>query len=349
MKVIAKTVVYILLFLASYGLTCLGIRRLVPPLQVPIVSVKMEYWAEHADEYDAVFFGSSRTFRQVIPEIFEQDMAAAGIKTHAFNLGIDGMRPPEDTFYMEKALAYRTKPLKYVIVECNPIRLVVRDEDKGTARSVYWHDWPRIVSIFNKAFFPDSRKRRWGDRLHKVSFSWPHFEEHFEYWLWNNANAGRGHDLLFTLLNVDQLKPFSKSDLGRRRDGYKPPADIELMSAEKTAAYEKKRKEVLAKPLKPDPGDLASLEEFRRKNRLVEKMGGQMFLVIPPVLSENNIALKSGNGIPPVFDFSDQTQYPELYEPLHRSDTGHTNYAGAVIYTHLIVKKMLPLLKTKAP
>jgi len=344
-----RTLLGIALFFAGYGLTCLGIRHFLPTDRVPIVSVKMDYWSQHADDFDVAFFGSSRTFRQIVPEIFEKDLAAAGMKVKVFNLGIDGMRPPEDTFYMEQAFSYRKTPIKIVIVECNPIRLVTRDEDKGTVRSVYWHDWPRLVSIFHKAFFFDNKKRKLGDRIRKVWFAWGPFQEHLEYWLWNNANAGRGHDALFKLLNVDQLPPFSKSDLGRRVDGYKPPADVELMDEQKTKFYNAKKAEVLAKPPKPDPGDLASLAEIRKKNRLVEKAGGKMFLVVPPVLSENNIALTEGNGIPPVFDFSDQQKYPELFDPLHRSDTGHTNYAGAVIYTHLIVQKMLPLLKPNSP
>ncbi len=361
-----RAVLSVLLFLIGYSLTGFGLYRVLPPYQVPIVSPKMDWLAQHADDYDVLFVGSSRTFRQIVPEVFEADMAAAGHPVRAFNLGVDGMRPPEDTYLLEKALAMRTKPLKIVLVECNSIRFKQREDDRDSVRAVYWHDWTSLATIYRRALAPDGKKRRSLNRLNKLAEAVPDFYEHFVYWLWNNSNQGRGHELLFKGLGLHTHKPPPLSDLGERNDGYQTPSKVELMPPENWKKYEQTFAKMQAKAAEEkakaaaetDPKkkgkellgvDPASVEEVRRKVRLVEKAGGRVFLVVPPVVGDDPEFLKLMPGLPPVFDFSDPEKYPQLFEPKYRNDTGHTNFAGAKIYTHLIVSKLLPFLKPTAP
>src|SRR5437016_2606538 len=88
------------------------------------VREKIDWLAEHEDRYDTFFLGTSRTFGGIRPDLFDQAMAAAGTPTHSFNLGINGMRPPEDSYVLEQVLARRHRPLKLVVVECNPVHIM---------------------------------------------------------------------------------------------------------------------------------------------------------------------------------------------------------------------------------
>ena len=138
----------ILAFLAAALLVATAIARVTPFPHIAIVTSKVAHFQTEGDDFDVLFLGSSRTYRQVIPEMFDRLMAEAGHPAKAYNLGIDGMRPPEDTYILEQALSKRTKPLRWVFVECSPIRLVMRPEDRGTLRATYWHDLKRtLVSL----------------------------------------------------------------------------------------------------------------------------------------------------------------------------------------------------------
>src|SRR5688572_27502291 len=92
----------ILIFVLALALMAWGIGKITPPPHISIVSAKVQWLQEHGDEYDVIFLGSSRTFRQIVPELFDRLMAAASHPVKTFNLGVDGMRPPEDTYVLEQ-------------------------------------------------------------------------------------------------------------------------------------------------------------------------------------------------------------------------------------------------------
>jgi hypothetical protein len=334
-----------LLFLVAFTLGCAVIGRLLPPPQIPTVTPKLEWLARHGDDYDVLFFGSSRTFREIMPEVFDAEMAAAGQPVRSFNVGVDGMRPPEDTYLLEQVLALRTKRLRFVIVECNPIRFKQREDDRNTLRAVYWHDWTRLATIARIAFFADSKKRSWSARYKKISTAWPDFADHLEYWMWNASHLGRGHELLRDWLRPEPAEPLSKSDLGRRGDGFKPAFDLEQMPPSKRAAYETELAAMLARPDPTDYADPVSQEELRVKQRLIKRAGGQMVLVVPPYVGELIFHAQPGTALPPELDFCNPTLHPELFAPEHRADAAHTNTEGSKIYTRLIVQGLLEQLR----
>ena len=147
-----RTLLNIIALLAGFVAVAAALSARTPARHVPTVSEKLGRYAAAGDDYDVLVIGSSRTYRQIIPQVFDQATAEAGKPARMFNFGIDGMRPPEDTYVLEKALALRKKPLKLVIVECNNIRFEMRDEDAGTVRAIHWHDWKRLSTMARLAF-----------------------------------------------------------------------------------------------------------------------------------------------------------------------------------------------------
>ena len=100
-----KSFALVLLFFASLALSAKVISRLIPPAPIPQFSEKLAHFAAHKDEYDTLFIGSSRTFRQILPSLFDPLMAAGGQPARSFNFGLDGMFSPEDAYVAEKIFA----------------------------------------------------------------------------------------------------------------------------------------------------------------------------------------------------------------------------------------------------
>ena len=348
--VLKKLLVYmgnLAAFIVAFALVCAGIKAILPVQKVPIVSAKLDWLAEHGDDYDVLFIGSSRTFRQILPEIFDAEMATAGQPVRAFNAGVDGMRPPEDTYMLEKILEGRKKPLRLVVVECNPIRLAQRVEERNTLRAVYWHDNTRMLTLFKASFFSDRKNRSWSKRFEKIADIWPDFSRHFGYWLVQISNIGRGHESLAEWMGVAPPKVVTTSGVGNRLDGYMPFAETGPMNPALTADYEIELAAMLAKKQRRVDGDPVSLAEIKRKQRLIESAGGRMVLLIPPYIGDNFLYPKAEQGFPPVLDFSRPEKYPELFKAEHHSDTGHTNNVGSKIYTHLFTRELLELLTSQ--
>jgi hypothetical protein len=333
-----------IIFLIALSLTAAGIGVFAPKPRVAIVTPKLTWLAEHADEFDVFFLGSSRTYRQIIPELFDQWMADGGQPVRSFNLGIDGMRPPEDTYILEEVLKRRTKPLRLVLVECNPLRLTMRDEDQDTVRAVYWHDWKRFATLFRRAFLADEKKRNWRDRTKEIAKAWPDFSDHSGYWLQNAIHLGQGHTAIENWLLKGGMPPVAMHDLGPRRDGYRTSESPEQMNPTQLANYQKELAEMQQNPPRADYADRVSQDELREKQRIIERAGGKMVLLIPPFTASKYFNPKPSADGPMLLDFSGQAKFPELFAPEHHSDSGHVNRVGSELYTRLIVRALLERL-----
>ena len=133
---------------AGFALACWALDRVVDPISAG--GGRIEWVRDHSADYDTLFVGSSRTARQVVPSIFDAEMAEVGTPTRSFNLGMPGMRAPEDGYVAERALGRRATPLRYLVVECTPVRLGIPPGDRETARAVYWHDAARVRVLWNR-------------------------------------------------------------------------------------------------------------------------------------------------------------------------------------------------------
>lgn len=83
-----------------------------PPENIDDISPKYSYYQSQKDDYDTLFFGSSRTYSHVIPRQFDALTQASGIRTNSFNFGIPGMFDVEGSAFLEGALSHPPKQLK---------------------------------------------------------------------------------------------------------------------------------------------------------------------------------------------------------------------------------------------
>src|SRR5262249_23207012 len=81
----------VLLAAAAFLLVAAAIRPLVPwPVEYGL-RAKVEYWKQHEDRFDTVFFGSSYTHRGVRPDVVDAELARRGAPQTSFNFGVQGM------------------------------------------------------------------------------------------------------------------------------------------------------------------------------------------------------------------------------------------------------------------
>jgi hypothetical protein len=325
--------------LIGFIAVAMALAAALPPRHVPTVTEKLANYAVAGDEFDVLAIGSSRTYRQIIPSVFDEAAASAGKPVRLFNLGIDGMRPPEDTYVLEKALALRKKPLKIVLVECNNIRIDIREEDEGTVRAVHWHDGKRLLTIARLAFFSDAKKRNFAGRMKRRLEVVPEFWGHTEYWFENVTQLGRASELLSDYFF--ERKPV-RNPIGP--DGFKDSPVRSALSGGELARYQKDVDEMLKTPPRFDRSDWVSQAELEEKRRIIEKAGAKMVLIVPPYPMTKRFLPEDPAQQAGVLDFSNPATYSVLYEPKHRLDEGHTNRVGSEIYTRMIVEKILPLL-----
>ncbi len=331
-------------FLVAYALGCGLLGRFAPEPTVPMVSPKLDWWRAHAEEFDTLIIGSSRTYRQVVPSLFDAAMAAGGVPTRSYNLGIDGMRAPEDGYLLAQALAAHRGPLRYVIMECNSLKMEVPDDNADTLRAVYWHDLPRMGALLRLCFAPDytGERRSIGKRISSGWGNLRHYSDHAKLWAWRSAHVGSGNERLLAAIGIVPSAP-TFIEVGKAKDGYRAPTTAERMSGKLLRDYEKRLAEILAQPsVATDYGDAESQRELLRKCALVTAAGARPIFLAPPLLA------------PAVFTPADSTlflnfalpaRYPALFAIENRRDSGHTNSAGSALYTRLLAESLLHTLQ----
>jgi hypothetical protein len=168
---------------------------------VPEVRDKLAWLAAHGGEYDTLFLGSSRVRRQISPKIFDERMAARGVPTRSFNLGIDAMTFPELSFVLREILASKPPKLRWVIADVNPLRRKLGPaNDRDSLRSVYWHDAAHTAQVC-EAIIRDALA---GYETPGASLAL--LAGHCELMLRHYSNMGRGVELLQVRLDPDATR-----------------------------------------------------------------------------------------------------------------------------------------------
>lgn len=331
-----------LAFAGGFALVCAALTRLVAPVAAG-ASERADWLRERGAAFDTVFVGSSRTFHQLIPADFDRTMAELGIPVRSFNLGTPGMKPPEDAYVIGRALRGREAPLRFLVVECNPIHLDIQPEERGTTRAVYWHDVPRLWALWQRVWARPALAPEANLGPAVVSNNLVEFAGHLGPWLWNAARVGRGAHLLERAVAERRRGGSEKSVVGPLGDGFFPREYREPFHGEELESY----RSALAATVNEEGsrihyGDVASQREIARKVALAERLGTRLVLVAPPILGGVFAPLPESGAL--FLDFSDPRRFPELFVPEHRNDGGHLNRAGSELYTRLLARRLAAAL-----
>jgi hypothetical protein len=342
----------VVVFFVAFAASCALLGRSLPFPPVLIVRDKIEYLARHGDEYDVLFIGSSHVQGQVMPSVFDPIVRRGGRPVKSFNAGVAGMFSPEDSYLLEQILQLPHHRLRWVFFELSHVRTGL--EREGTARFVYWHDWPRVRLLLRRlwqeaqegsAQLANHGHAAFAARWDTWSAAGQKMVGHLRQSFARAVNLGRGSDLLDRWIRPrDRAREIAKS-LGENGDGWMSAFGVsQEMAAAPRAEYLRAYEERLATPAVLERSDPVSQDALDDLAASVRRSGAVPIFIVPPTT-------ESGHFFPTaerekdlaVFDFSDVRRYPELYSPEHRIDPDHLNTAGARIFSEELAKLFLTL------
>jgi hypothetical protein len=325
----ARLVAKLVAFVAGLAVLFAGVGRFDRLSDVDVVGDKLAWLEAHRDEYDVVFVGSSYVYRQLSPATFDAETARLGRATRSFNFGIPGMDPPESYFLVERVLAASGGRLRYVVLELDYYRELVRQNGAHTRRFDYFHDAKRTAQLGRalvESPAPPSKRAK-------------DVATHVEAFAREFLHVGRGRALA-----TDLVAPASGDDLaslGPRHDGFLSLDDDtstrgewrrafagdldEQLYAEKVAA--------LAGGAEDERWSMSQVDVDALADTIatIRAAGATPILIVPPCLAARADILRAAhaNFDVTILAFNSPAAYPALYAIESRFDAGHLNARGA--------------------
>jgi hypothetical protein len=362
-----------------FGAALWGAARVVnfclPPIELPEIDEKLAHFAAHKDEYDTLFFGSSRTYRHLMPSLFDAATAAAGVPTKSFNFGIDGMFPPEDGYVAEQLFALKPRRLKRIFIEISFPRNHWSGMDPESKRALHWHDGRRLLYVAREEFSrysprtlqyppqpPKSRNRswikpftprevrKWWRAMNEKEGGFPRRIERFsvniELFLRRSFGIGRvgeliaHHEKAFNSRLPPAPPPQESNALGPNGDGAMPVPWFPAAEPDFLAKFARLKAARLA-----EPAPLRSLSKGHEADvvgmiAMARRAGVEPILYISPEVVPCRRYPEKEKRVA-LFDFTDIAKYPELFVVENRIDISHMKDVGAKLFTEAFARRFL--------
>jgi hypothetical protein len=335
-KTLARNIVYgaiaLVAFLGTSGL----IHALLPPMIPKGVAAKLEFFSAHKNEFDTLFVGTSHFYYGVSPKIFDETTRAAGLPTRTFNFGIDGMHPPENFYVLEQILKSRPQNLKWVFIEMGEIETKLKENELGTERLLYWHDWRRTLVAIRKTLNPRDGLK-WYDNVSRIWTARRVLALHLGLFAKRFANVGRAADWSRTSNNDG-----AKLELGPAGDGYRIAGSA--MLPERAAIFQ----ETLAGELRnagPRTVDRYTDTAYREAATRVRELRSTPIFVSTPVIFQSVLQFRTAPPPGVVLSFNDARAYPAFYDSAVRIDDGHLTKEGAEGFTRVLAEQFVRYAK----
>lgn len=294
-------------------------------------SAKYEYYQKHREDFDCLFFGSSRLFRQL-----DTDTLSNLLAIKPYNFGTSATMSPENYYQYQKFLEKeKNKQLPQIaVLEILPFKKILR-ENINTPKNLYWLN-KEYYKYSRSYILKDDRKNSIRKAKSLVKYSSSRF---------------------LHLFNLSKFKyALADADYYYGKTGYLP---LEEDSVNKIKA--KKRRENFLK-------DTSIIETRRKaglkvcencrinpvhKEKLYEliniskKKGIELFFVIAAGFEDFGEIRAVADALPKerVIDLSDPLKYPEFYVAENYFDRGHLNKTGGKLFTLAFAKDFSKKLK----
>ena len=326
--------------LISFGVMISLLQSGIPssniPANLPIISPKYAYYQTHKDEYNALFFGSSRVYHQVDPQTFDAVAQAAGVAVHSFNFGVSGLKPLQSYVLMRDVLKDPPKQLKWVFIEDAIDRGTAPLDEVRTARAIYWHSWEN--TRFAIAF---ALTHPYTPLKQKAAYTLGHFIP----FIYHQLNLGRAIARWQPTLHISAEDQEIAIQF-IQKEGYRP-IDFDMPKAQyfadNVATYkqevaqlaEKKREETYQDALTDH-----ATTYLKRIVTTVKATGAKpIFVVAPTTIYQETIhRAYAQNKIERLLTFNNPNLFPELFAPSSRADWDHLNPDAAQEFTRLLAE-----------
>lgn len=318
----------------SFVATSWLLHALLPPAIPDDVEAKLKFFAEHKDEFDTILLGSSRIYHAISPEIFDKTTSENGVQTRTFNFGVNGMFPAETFYFLEQILKTKPRNLKWVVIEMEEIQNKWTDQELGTQRVLYWHDWPRTVLTLKKTLDPRGNAR-WYNKVARLWLARRHLATNITLFARQFVNVGRGSALLSSWGKTSA--PQANSELGPKQDGYRPAGGA--MSAERAADFSKRLAQEVSEA-RPKFVAPATDEAFRESAARIREVRASPVFVVTPIILQSAVSFRQAPPAP-LLVFNDSRKYPALFDTRVRIDDAHLTREGAEEFTRLLAQEFV--------
>jgi hypothetical protein len=302
---------------------------------VRIVSEKLAFLSEHPDDYDILFVGSSRVYRQISPATFDRVLGEAGYPLRSFNLGIGAAKVPEVAFLLKRLANEQTIRPRYIFIDPDGLLATIAEVNTNRQREIYWHERPETALAIRSL---DDE-----DRFDRANYVHRHARAH----IFNILGYGRLRGFLAGALDTATE---NRRILGKQGDGFLP------YTARSADRFELERREFFLANLERYHRGVAGWERrqarrnqlrpqhialFEQLKRNIERTRAEPIFILSPVVQSRGEAREAHlRGVLPVLlAFDDPNLYPQLFEVDHRFDLTHLNRRGAVLYSELLAQR----------
>lgn len=304
------------------------------------VREKHEAFARHGDEFDLVFVGTSRVYRQFDASLFDERASTLlpelGDEFRSFNFGVGGMRHPEMRHVVRWILERKPRKLRYLLIELvgeltHDIDGLLHERNAYTRRVIDWHS-PDVTAFLLRAVWESDRLTT----LEKTEA----ISSHLHHLAIRMCNVGYGVRALQTAFGGARsgrwLDPAWNGHQYLEDDPEGNPVKPQRLPRIVAPA----RLELLAQPKGGSPNAILSASLAEMTEEVVAAGVVPIFVLMPPHWFDDLLAYdgEHTHGLPALLGYRDPERYPEFYDPDHFYNFNHLNTAGSRLLTERIAR-----------
>lgn len=332
---VRQSAIALVAFIASAFL----LGQLIPsptiPSNVVFIGPKYDYYQAHKDDYNTLFFGSSRIYSHVIPDVFDTVAQANGLSINSYNFGIPAMRAIDSAVLLEEVLANPPKNLKWVFFESILDKGYEPIPNARTNRAIYWHTWQNTRTAADYILTSDESLPSKAVLL----------TSHLLPFLYRQLNVGRlFNQVLPSNFSAEEQAVTAEFTATKGYYALSDEADPKRQSfLQNQSAYSAQVDALSALQAEPMSDPYLSTNRQNLLTRIsdtIRAAGAEPIFVEPPSLHLQNDfrAAQQLGTINTLFSYKDPNQFPQLYQLDQRHDADHLNDAGSREFTRLLAE-----------
>lgn len=309
----------------------------------PWYSSKVHFLEKNKNSnYNTFFFGSSRVYRQINPEIFDSVYNAySNEKINSFNLGAPATFNPQTYFLYEKFLESElSNEVKFCFIELMEVDLL-QESFLHQERTSYWQNLSDLSFVFKSVYSNKELSLKTKINTY-INYSIAYVDKLFQ--------IGR----LKNRVGVSEF--YNVQYLGNSKNGYFPlEEELEIAQSEGVnsafierqnsfnAENNNERKQEISKAHKDaslEEYDKVHLERIKDLIQLSEEKGVKLFFILSPrYISQGAINLSYLIPNENILDMSNPEIFEIFYNYENCFDVGHLNLKGSSLYSEMLAKE----------
>lgn len=307
----------------------------------PWYSTKIQFLeGENKEGGDVFFFGSSRVYRQIDPNLFDElinEVSSNEIKS--FNLGAPATFNPQSYFLYENFLESElSKNAKFCFLELDNVDLL-SDYFLHEERVTYWQNFSDIIFVMKSHYYNgglNSDKKVKSILNYSISYlegmlHFGHFgQQIINLNYYDNSYIGSRSNGFLPLedhLKLTNDTKVKSNLLERQQNILDNPKLLTVMKNKNLAAYNDTIGQY----------DIVNLDKIMKLIELSDNKGIELIFILSPRNAQPEL-IRLSQQIPQknFIDICNPISFGVLYELENSFDVGHLNSKGAKVYTKLL-------------